>query len=234
MELQVTPIGYVHSPYKEKFAVPRQPGLVKSARSDIILDEGFNDPNCLRGIEQFSHLWLIFSFHETREQGWRPLVRPPRLGGNEKIGVFASRSTFRPNGLGMSVVELLDYDARQGKLVIGGADLVHMTPIIDIKPYVAYSDSIASAKSGYASETPSATMPVSFSEDAVRQLNSINQGEAHKQLITEVLAQDPRPAYQREQSSERVYGMTLHELNIQWQVIEGGSVVVSVKGANIE
>ncbi len=229
MSLQITPIGYIRSPYKEKFGVPRQPGLVESAIAHIQLSDGFDDPNCLRGIEQFSHLWLIFSFHQTVEKGWRPLVRPPRLGGNEKIGVFASRSTFRPNGLGLSAVKLLDVDHASSKLTVCGIDLVDNTPIIDIKPYLSYSDSITDAQSGYAGAPPSASMPVSFSPDAQRQLENISEGEAQKILITEVLSQDPRPAYQKAQSGVRLYGMTLHDMNIQWQVVDGGNVVVSVR-----
>lgn len=228
MSLQITPIGYIRSPYKEKFGVPRQPGLVESAIAQIQLSEGFDDPNCLRGIEQFSHLWLIFSFHQTVEKGWRPLVRPPRLGGNEKIGVFASRSTFRPNGLGLSAVKLLDVDHANSKLTVCGIDLVDNTPIIDIKPYLSYSDAIHEAASGYASASPEPLMPVTFSHQAKMNLAQVDKAAKLKQLISDVLSQDPRPAYQQNQSGERIYGMQLDEFDVRWQVIDNTNCVLSI------
>ena len=148
--LSLQPVGILHSPYKEKFAVPRQPGLVPSARARLELLPPCNDAQTLRGIEQFSHLWLIFQFHECASQGWHPTVRPPRLGGNERVGVFASRSPFRPNGLGLSVVQLLGVHQQGPRLwlELAGIDLVDGTPILDIKPYVPYADSHPQACGG--------------------------------------------------------------------------------------
>lgn len=230
MSLKVEPIGFIQTPFKEKFAVPRQPGLVKNAQGKIVLSSRYNDANCLRGIEEFSHLWLIFSFHHTAEQGWRPLVRPPRLGGNTKVGVFASRSTFRPNGIGMSVVELLDVSHNKGEILVGGIDLIDQTPILDIKPYLAYSDAIIDAKGGYANSSPDKTMKVLFSTEAKKQLESLeNELEA---LIIEVLAQDPRPAYQRDQTTSRRYGVRLHDYDVNWQVDDNVTLVVSITKAN--
>ena len=128
------PIGIIESPYAQKFAVPRQPGLVPAARAQIILQHAFADADCVRGLEEFSHIWVLFLFHETQAQGWKPLVRPPRLGGNEKRGVFATRSTFRPNAIGMSVVELVSIQHQPGKTIIevNGGDWVNQTPVIDL------------------------------------------------------------------------------------------------------
>ena len=130
MFINIQPIGKIHTPYKEKFAIPRQPGLAKSAQGKIIILEKFNYPNYLRGIEQFSHLWLLFHFHQTADKGQSPLVRPPRLGGNQKLGVFATRSTFRPNGIGMSVVEFgsVSYQNNQLSLIVQGIDLLDAHP----------------------------------------------------------------------------------------------------------
>ena len=150
--LTLQPIGRLHSPYREKFAVPRQPGLVSHAHARLELLPPFNDPQTLRGIEQYSHLWLIFQFHHCAEQGWHPTVRPPRLGGNERMGVFATRSPFRPNGLGLSVVRLEGWQ-QQGAAVwldLSGVDLVDGTPILDIKPYVPFADSLPTAVSQFA------------------------------------------------------------------------------------
>ncbi len=230
-------IGIIHSPYKEKFAIPRQPGLVTAAKAELELLPPYNHIDCIRGLEEFSHLWLSFIFHKTASQGWKPLVRPPRLGGNQKVGVFASRSTFRPNPLGLSVVKL-EGVAHRGKtlrLQLSGIDLMDGTPIVDIKPYIPYADSITDAQGGFANEKPT-NMPVSFSEDASRQIKELQaQQQQHtnlKQLIEQVLAQDPRPAYKGNDEA-RVYGVTLYNLNIQWKVInsedEPTSLVIAIQ-----
>lgn len=229
MTLTMEPIGLIRTPYKEKFAVPRQPGLVPSAEGTIILSPTYKDANCLRGIEHFSHLWLIFSFHQTREQGWRPLVRPPRLGGNDKIGVFASRSTFRPNGIGMSVVELRSVDHNKGEVHVTGMDLVDATPILDIKPYLSYSDSISDARGGYANTSPDAQMLVEFSSQAKTDLRQINDADKIKTLVTEVLAQDPRPAYQKDSESSREYGVHLDRYDVKWRVENQITRVISIR-----
>lgn len=231
MTISLKPIGKIQTPYKEKFAIPRQPGLAKSAVGTIIFTDEYNDPNYLRGIEQFSHLWLLFHFHQTADKGHSPLVRPPRLGGNQKIGVFATRSTFRPNGIGMSVVEFSDVNYEKNKLVLNvkGIDLLDGTPILDIKPYVPYADNIPHAIGGMAQHSPD-LMPVVFSEQAT---NDLEQFEKHhpelSKLIQEVLSQDPRPAYQQGSHSDKIYGMSLYDLNIQWQVINEQNVVLSIQ-----
>ena len=222
----ITPIALMQSPYQEKFAIPRQPGLVPSARGAVRLVGAFNNAHCIAGIEAFSHLWLEFIFHQTLAQGWKPKVRPPRLGGNQKVGVFATRSTFRPNGLGLSVVKLEGVSCHQGQwqLDVSGFDLLDQTPIVDIKPYVAYSDALHHVNSGFAPEAPP-LMDVKFSAQATAELA---QQPQLSQLIREVLAQDPRPAYRKGIEDIHEYGMKLADHNVQWRVIEHQAVVTSV------
>lgn len=214
-------IGQVNSPYKEKFAIPRQPGLVSSANGSITLTGDANNPELVRELAQFSHIWVLFVFHGTQEQGWKPLVRPPRLGGNKKIGVLATRSTFRPNPIGMSVVKLdgIDIENQQVILHISAIDLLDKTPIVDIKPYVPYSDSIPHANAGFAQTQPSSDLQVTFNEHAKRALVKHSNNYPDLALfIEQVLAQDPRPAYKKGKEDDKIYGMNLYDLNIQWQV----------------
>ncbi|MBC7002867.1 tRNA (N6-threonylcarbamoyladenosine(37)-N6)-methyltransferase TrmO [Photobacterium sp. BZF1] len=218
MHYQIEPIGIVRSPYKEKFAVPRQPGLVPSARSEIVLQGEANALEAVRGLEQFSHLWLLFLFDQNLEAGWRPTVRPPRLGGNERIGVFASRATFRPNGIGMSAVELIGVRQQSSNVIIelGGVDLVDGTPIVDIKPYIPYSDSLPHAHGGFADGEP-ITLPVVFSEKAESQFKG-KQLARQRMVITEVLAQDPRPAYKKGKEDNKEYAVHLFDYNVKFTV----------------
>lgn len=214
-------IGVVHSCFREKFGVPRQPGLVTAAEGVIELYPEYGCVDTVRGLEQFSHLWVLFAFHQTAAQGWKPLVRPPRLGGNQNIGVFASRSTFRPNPIGMSVVRLCSVETENGtvKLHISGIDLIQGTPILDLKPYVRYSDYIHNAESGYADIAPQVQLNVEFTDkakDSIRKLQSTYP--KLELLITQVLSQDPRPAYHENNSRE--YGMTLYDINIKWNVVD--------------
>ncbi|OBU16801.1 tRNA-Thr(GGU) m(6)t(6)A37 methyltransferase TsaA [Photobacterium aquimaris] len=228
MAYSIEPIGIVHSPYKEKFAVPRQPGLVPSARCEVILHDQANSLDAVRGIEQFSHVWLLFLFDQNLEAGWRPTVRPPRLGGNERIGVFASRATFRPNGIGMSAVKLQGVRHCNGQVIIdiAGADLVDGTPIIDIKPYIPYSDSLPKALGGFATSQP-ATLEVHFSPPALQQLVG-KHADYHRAVITEVLAQDPRPAYKKGKPDTKLYAVNLFDFNVQFTVAEPIITVVSI------
>lgn len=224
-EITLKPIGIIHSPYGEKFAVPRQPNLVTQGQAILQLLPPYNSPDAVRGLEQFSHLWLIFHFHQIPDRNWHATVRPPRLGGNERVGVFASRATHRPNPIGLSKVELKKVEINNGEvqLVLGSVDLVDGTPIFDIKPYIAYADSEPQAISGFAQEKPSAKLHVAFSEKALQAVRSsknfakfgINQPI---EFIREVLAQDPRPAYQQGKLSDRIYGMHLAHHNILWQI----------------
>lgn len=231
MQHVIETIGKIHSPYRQKFAIPRQPGLVTAATAQIELTGTYGQPDATRGLRGFSHIWVSFLFHQNLAQGWQPLVRPPRLGGNDKVGVFASRSTFRPNGMGLSVVRLLDIDYRQGStfLQVQGGDWVDGTPVIDIKPYLPYVDAVQEAEGGYAQSAPEATMQVHFAATAQAQLQRLTpQYPQLERLIEQVLQQDPRPAYHKGKSSDKVYGMQLFDLNIQWQVRDHENHVVNI------
>jgi len=215
-------IGRVSSPYKEKFAIPRQPGVVAAAKGKIALQDTANNIELVRGLEQFSHIWVVFVFHATAEQGWKPLIRPPRLGGNSKMGVLASRSTFRPNPIGMSVVKLdrIEEVDKQVCIHISGLDLLDNTPVLDIKPYIPYSDAITDANAGYAQERPAEVLNISFSKQARGLLNKFNSERPElKALIEQVLTQDPRPAYKQKKHDNKIYGMQLFDFNIQWRML---------------
>ena len=217
---QFNVIGKVESPYKQKFAIPRQPGLIAEARGKLVLDPPYADDDIVRGIESFSHLWLVFVFHETASKGWSPLVRPPRLGGNTRKGVFATRATFRPNPIGLSVVKLERVYRQQDKLVLelSGIDLLDGTPILDIKPYLPYADALPGAAGGFADSAPETRMAVSFSEQA-RDFCLAQQAHPELALLIEkVLKQDPRPSYKKQRDTEQHYGMTLYHFNIKWTV----------------
>lgn len=231
INLTLNSIGIIQTPYKEKFAVPRQPGLVSAAKAILTLSPPYDEADALRGLEAFSHVWLIFAFHETMEKGWQPTVRPPRLGGNKRMGVFATRSTFRPNPLGLSVAKLDSIECKDNQchLHLSGIDLVDGTPILDIKPYIPYADSLPDAQASYAAEAPQADMPVNFSEQAEQQIAKQQKKYPElRQFITQVLAQDPRPAYKKTKQEKQTYGVTLYEFNVCWHVENGMTFVDSI------
>ncbi|MGI5309286.1 tRNA (N6-threonylcarbamoyladenosine(37)-N6)-methyltransferase TrmO [Rheinheimera sp. WS51] len=217
---QFNAIGYISSPYKQKFAIPRQPGLIEEARGSLILQAEYSDETIVRGLDSFSHLWLVFVFHQTADKGWSPMVRPPRLGGNARKGVFATRATFRPNPIGLSVVKFEGIERKKDKLIIklSGIDLLDGTPILDIKPYLPYADSLANAASGFADTAPETAMQVSFSEQATLFCQQQQQYPDLQVFIEKVLKQDPRPSYKKLRSGEQQYGMTLYHYNIKWTV----------------
>ena len=216
------PVAIIHTPFKEKFGIPRQPGVVSCASGVVELIAPFNRPEMLKGLDDFSHLWLVWRFHAVADGQWKPTVRPPRLGGNRRVGVFASRSPFRPNPIGLSVVKLDAIEACRIK--VSGVDLMDATPILDIKPYVPYSDSIPDATQGFARGAPAASLHVSFSEIAESQLQQHENPEDLRRLIIGVLQIDPRPAYKRHQSGE--YGFRLHNFDLRWSVSKDQQVVV--------
>ena len=224
-QLTLFTIGIIHSPYDEKFSVPRQANLVQEGKGILELLPPYNSLDAIRGIEQFSHLWLIFQFHQIPEREWHATVRPPRLGGNERIGVFASRATHRPNPIRLAKVRLEGVEISNGKvfLKLGSVDLVNGTPILDIKPYIAYADSEPDADSGFAQTKPQAKLEVEFSERALQAVgfcrNFAKFGiEQPLTFIRNVIEQDPRPAYQQGKISERIYGMHLAGYNIRWTI----------------
>jgi len=228
-EFRFSSIGIISSCYKEKFGIPRQPGLVKNAIAELHLDKQFGE-ECVRGLEGFSHIWISFIFHKTLQQGWHSMVRPPRLGGNAKIGVFASRSPFRPNPLGLSVVELLDIENRQTGVVLqlGSCDFLDKTPVVDIKPYLPYVDAISDAKGGFAKIMPEIKMKLHFTEIAQKQCKQAEKrlNKEIKNLIIEVLQLDPRPSYQQNRVTERVYAMKLYDFDLSWQYCENNMITV--------
>lgn len=212
-------IATIHSPYKEKFAVPRQPGLVPSAHALLEILPPYNDINAFSGLEGFSHLWLMFIFHKNIQPvKWQPMVRPPRLGGNKRVGVFATRSPNRPNPIGLSLVEFHGLLQKEGKLFLqlSNIDLVDGTPIVDIKPYIPYADAKPDARAGFAQQTPEVLMDIDFSQQA---LMFVDNNPQLKTLINEVLKQDPRPAYKKGKPDNKTYAMHLLEFNISWVVI---------------
>ncbi|MDH5183100.1 MAG: tRNA (N6-threonylcarbamoyladenosine(37)-N6)-methyltransferase TrmO [Gammaproteobacteria bacterium] len=229
---QFNAIGRVHSCYQEKFGIPRQPGLVPEARASIEILSPYDRDEAFRGLESVSHIWLVFVFHQAMREQWRPTVRPPRLGGNQRIGVFATRSNFRPNPIGLSLVTLETVERRENGLWLDvrGADLLQGTPIIDIKPYLPYADSVEGADAGIAN-TPPESMPVAFSEMAQRQLLALDACvyPGAEGLIRDSLSYDPRPAYRKDEEAIRIYGCRFYDLNIRWQVVDGSIEVVSVE-----
>jgi tRNA-Thr(GGU) m(6)t(6)A37 methyltransferase TsaA len=217
---QMTPIGYIHSPFDEKFGIPRQPGLA-SIRARIELVPPFSSPDSVRGLEQCSHIWLLFLFSATADQGWSPTVRPPRLGGNQRLGVFATRSPFRPNPIGLSPVRLCAIEQKGDRiwLEVEGADLLDGTPILDIKPYLPYADSLPQASFALADRIERLQLPVRFSpaaEQACEQ-HATRLAQPLARQISEVLLCDPRPAYKK-QDATREYGISLYGLNIRFRI----------------
>lgn len=221
-EHSISPVGFIETPFQEKFGIPRQPAVAEKILGRIFFCEACNNVDYLRGIEHFSDLWLIFGFHQHFASETSALVRPPRLGGNQKIGVFASRSSFRPNHLGMSKVKYVAHGLDNGQLwlSVAGVDLLSGTPIYDIKPYLNYTDSAPAAASSYAASKPAKTMSVEYSALAGQQLAKWQQQYTDlAELIQRILEQDPRPAYKQKLANDnKCYGLRLYRLDIQWQV----------------
>ncbi|SHE58269.1 tRNA-Thr(GGU) m(6)t(6)A37 methyltransferase TsaA [Modicisalibacter ilicicola DSM 19980] len=212
----LTPIGRIASDYPDKFGVPRQPGLAPAGRAVLHLLPPFDDPHAVRGLERVSHLWLTFVFHRSPKR-WTALVRPPRLGGNARTGVFATRSTHRPNRLGLSLVELESIEIDAGvRLYLRGHDLIDGTPVLDIKPYLPWAESRPDADAGFAPAAPP-SHPVDFSPEAEAALARRPDRDSLRELIIQVLAQDPRPAYRGDVADERVYGVRLRDVDVRFR-----------------
>ena len=220
-------IARMHSDFATKFGIPRQSGLVEELRSTIVFEPEFRNPDTLRGIEDFSHLWLIWQFSEAVRTEWSPTVRPPRLGGNTRLGVFATRSPFRPNSLGLSSVKLLGVEKTEKfgtVLHVGGADLMDGTPIFDIKPYIPYGDSHPDATGGFTDTADDFLLTVNFPEALLNILP-----EEKRQAAIGVLSHDPRPSYQRKPG--RIYGLTFAGFDIRFTVDESTLTVTEVNKA---
>lgn len=219
----IRPIAHMHSDFPSKFGIPRQSGLVEELRSTIVFEPEFRNPDTLRGIEGYSHLWLIWQFSEAVRTKWFPTVRPPRLGGNTRMGVFATRSPFRPNNLGLSCVQLIGLEeTTQGTVIhVAGADLMDRTPILDIKPYIPYSDCHPQALGGFTDTAKDFLLKVVFPQHLLNQLP-----EEKRNAAKAVLSHDPRPSYQRD--SERVYGLPFAGYDIRFQVQQNTLTVCDV------
>ena len=213
---QINIIARMHSDFATKFGIPRQSGLVEELRSTIVFEPEYRNADALRGIEGFSHLWIIWQFSEAVRSGWSPTVRPPRLGGNTRMGVFATRSPFRPNNLGLSCVKLLGVEetAEFGTVIhVGGADLMDGTPIFDIKPYIPYADCQPEATGGFTDTAGEFILQVIFPDELLALLPA-----EKRQAAISVLSHDPRPSYQRK--PDRVYGLTFAGYDIRFTVQE--------------
>lgn len=226
------PIGTITSCFKEKFGIPRQPGLVTAARADLVLHPPYNPPEALAGLENFSHVWLIYIFHAVKSGQWKPTVRPPRLGGNRRTGVFATRSNFRPNPIGMSAVKLekIVVDGKKTRLELSGVDLLDGTPVLDIKPYLPYADAVTEARGGFAQEAPEAHFSVHFTPAAQAACERLEKGPAPgiTRLIRQMLALDPRPAYSGEGDPDRVYGCRLFNVDVKWKAAAQRTTVIEI------
>jgi len=224
MDITIRPIAFMHSDFATKFGIPRQSGLVAQLRSTIVFEPEYRNDDALRGIEDFSHLWIIWQFSEAVRDGWSPTVRPPRLGGNTRMGVFATRSPFRPNNLGLSCVKLLgvEHTADHGTVLhVGGADLMDGTPIFDIKPYIPYSDSHPDAKGGFTDNAGDLLLQVEFPDALLQKIP-----RSKRDAAIGVLSHDPRPSYQRKPG--RVYGLTFAGYDIRFTVEQDVLTVVEV------
>ncbi len=220
----MNPIAHIRSDFPTKFGVPRQAGLVEELRAAVVFEPPYRIAEALRGIEGFSHLWLIWEFSQNKRERWSPTVRPPRLGGNQRMGVFATRSPFRPNPIGLSCVRLekVELDTPEGPVLhVAGADLVDGTPIFDIKPYVPYADCRPEAAGGFAGAAPEGKLAVDIPPELLKRVQPEHQG-----ALTGLLAQDPRPSYQDD--PQRVYGFGFAGLEVRFRVRDGVLTVLDI------
>jgi tRNA-Thr(GGU) m(6)t(6)A37 methyltransferase TsaA len=226
-----SPIGIIRSCFKEKFGIPRQPGLVPEASAVVEILPPYNREEAFKELSTFSHIWVIFLFHGIKRDRWVATVRPPRLGGNRRIGVFASRSGFRPNPIGLSAVRLesISYEAGQLLLHVVGGDLLDGTPVLDIKPYVPYADSHPGAIGGFAASPPSTRLSVGFSEAAAATCQRLSSKIPQlKALITHMLQSDPRPAYYLEKPAKKRFGTRIYDLDIKWECGDHSVIVYAI------
>ena len=222
--MEIKPIAYIKTDFKEKFGIPRQSGIIEELKGEIIFEKHYRDPDALRGIEEYSHLWLIFDFSCNHRDEWSPTVRPPRLGGNTRVGVFATRSPFRPNNLGLSCVKLdgIKKDKNNGTvLCVSGVDLLDNTPIFDIKPYIPYCDCKADARGSFAEEKKDYKLNVSYDE-------SVFENFPHEKInaLIKCIGQDPRPSYQQD---SRSYKMNFSGYEISFEIRDNTAYILNIK-----
>lgn len=225
MKTEITAIAYIRTDFSSKFGIPRQSGLVDELEATIVFEPEYRNPDALRGIEEYSHLWLLWQFSECADKEWTPTVRPPRLGGNKRMGVFATRSPFRPNSIGLSSVKLLGIEETENDgcvIKVSGADLLDGTPIFDIKPYLPYVDSHPEASNGFALEEKGAQVNVNFPDELIKIIP-----EAKREALVSVLAQDPRPAYQ--DIPDRIYGLEFAGFDVRFTVCNKELNVTEIK-----
>ncbi|MDX9785579.1 MAG: tRNA (N6-threonylcarbamoyladenosine(37)-N6)-methyltransferase TrmO [Desulfobacterales bacterium] len=231
MMITFEPIGVIRSCYKEKFGIPRQAGLVSQAEAILEMLPPYNREEAFRGLEAFSHIWVVFLFHDIDHRARRATVRPPRLGGNKRIGVFATRSGFRPNPIGMSAVALdgIRYVDGVLKLHLKGGDFLDDTPVLDIKPYIPYADCLPAAGGGFAASPPEKRFDVIFSTAAEERCRCLAGELPHlKAFITGLLQSDPRPAYYEEKPAKKRFGTRIYDFDIQWECGDSTVHVISI------
>jgi len=221
-------IGRLRTPFPEKFGIPRQAGLV-DLPGTIEMIPPFDELAFFEGLEAVSHLWITFVFHLNRETGWRGRVRPPRLGGNRRLGVFATRSPFRPNHLGLSVVRLHGIQSHKGRKVVlkvSGVDMVDGTPVVDVKPYLPYADALPRAQAGYAGSAPRPRLEVAFTPELAARIEALQEGDELADAVRAVIALDPRPAYRAESDRDQTYGLALYRWDFRWRMDANGRALV--------
>lgn len=218
-------IGRIKTDFPEKFGLPRQSGLISELKGEIIFEKEYANPDALRGLLDYSHIWILWEFSEAKREAWSPTVRPPRLGGDVRMGVFATRSPFRPNPIGLSVVKLDGIEIRKNDgpvLKVSGIDMMDGTPIYDIKPYLPHVDAIHNAKGGFAQQVKDYCLEVCFDNGTEKEL-----GKSHTEIIKKILANDPRPSYQND--PERIYGMEYGGVNIRFFVEENIVHIIKIE-----
>lgn len=222
--MEVKPIAYIKTDFKEKFGIPRQSGRVKELEGKIIFEKEYSIEEAFRGLENYSHIWLIFDFSLSHKEQFSPTVRPPRLGGNKRIGVFASRSPFRPNPIGLSCVKIKSVEKTKeyGTVItVSGVDLLDGTPILDIKPYIPYTDCIKDAKGSFAEDFKNHKLEVLFDEELFKEI-----APEKKQVIIECIADDPRPSYQNDK--EKIYKMNFGNLDVHFNIDKSTARIIEI------